>query len=138
MMLRKHLATGAAALGLAITFGVTLPAVALAAAQDYRFELAGKPQPARGGKSIVSVRLVHVPDGKTVMDAVLFESKADMAPMGMPTMTAPIKAVPPAGGGVYRFEVEPGMAGTWALTLAAKVQGEAGTVRGSVIAELAK
>ena len=104
---------------------------------DYRFELAGKPQPAPGGKSIVPVRL-YLPDTRPVTDAVVFETKADMGPMGMPTMTAPIKAVSPAQGGVYRFEVEPGMAGAWAVTLAAKVQGEAETIRGSVTADLVK
>lgn len=137
-MVRKHVTTGASALALTLVLGAALPSPVLAATQDYRFELAGKPQPAPGGKSIIPVRLVHVADGKPVTDAVLFESRADMAPMGMPTMTAPIKAMPPAKGGVYRLEVEPGMAGTWALTLAAKVQGEAETVRGTLNAELAK
>lgn len=137
-MVRRHVTTGAGALILTLVLGTALSSPVLAAAQDYRFELAGKPQPAPGGKSIIPVRLVHVPDGKPVTDAVIFESRADMAPMGMPTMTAPIKATAPAKGGVYRVEVEPGMAGTWALTLAAKVQGEAGTVRGTLNAKLAK
>ena len=44
----------------------------------------------------------------------------------------------PAKGGVYSFEVEPGMTGTWALHLAAKVQGEPETVRGTVNADLVK
>ena len=34
--------------------------------------------------------------------------------------------------------VEPGMAGAWAITLAAKVQGEPETVCGSVTADLVK
>lgn len=125
------LATGMAA-------ALTGPVPAYAAAQDYRFELAGEPQPAPGGKSIVAVRLVHMPDGKPVAGAVVFESKADMGPVGMPTMTAPIKAMSPSNGGIYRFEVAPAMAGTFAITLAAKVQGEAETVRGSVITKLPK
>lgn len=143
-MLRRHFntpgATAAAlALGLAIaSVTAAVPSAALAAAQDYRFELAGKPQPARGGKSVVPVRLVHVPDGKPVVDAVVFEARADMGPAGMPTMTAPTKVAKPGKDGVYRVEVEPGMAGTWAITLAAKVQGEPETVRGSITAELAK
>ena len=138
-MIRKHSRASAAALAFAATaawFGLS-PNSARAAAQDYRFELVGKPQSARG-KSIVSVRLVHLPDNKPVTDAVVFETRADMGPAGMPTMTAPIKAMPPAQGGVYRFEIEPGMAGAWGITLAAKVQGERETVRGSVTAELAK
>lgn len=122
-------------LAVALTGGPVEPAHAKA--QDYRFELAGKPE-AKGGKDIVRVRLVRVAGGKTVPDAVVFETKADMGPAGMPTMTAPIKALPSKDPGVYLFEIEPGMAGIWAITLAAKVQGEAETVRGAVNAELAK
>ena len=109
---------------------------ALAAASDYRFELVGKPRLA-AKKDIVQVRLVHIADGKPVPDAVIFESKADMGPAGMESMTAPVKAMPPKGG-IYSFEVDPGMAGAWALHLAAKVQGEAETVRGTVNADLVK
>ena len=126
-----------AALATAICVALASSPPVLAAASDYRFELAGKPQPARGGKSVVSVRLVHIADGKPVTDAVVFEGKADMGPAGMATMTAPVKIMA-AQGGVYRFEVEPGMAGTWAINVAAKVQGEAETVRGSVTTELVK
>lgn len=80
---------------------------------------------------------MHATDGKPVLDAVIFESAADMGPQGMPTMPAPVKALPTKGG-IYSFEVVPGMAGTWALHLAAKVQGEAETVRGTVNADLVK
>jgi hypothetical protein len=125
----------AIALVLGLTGGAAEPAHAKA--QDYRFELAGKPE-ASGGKDIVRIRLVRVAGGKPVPDAVVFETKADMGPAGMPTMTAPIKTLPSKDPGVYLFEIEPGMAGIWAITLAAKVQGEAETVRGAVNAELAK
>ena len=112
----------------------TLPAIAKA--DDYRFELVGKPQ-AKGGRDAVQIRLVHVSDNKPVPDAVIFESVADMGPAGMATMTAPVKAMP-AKGGVYSFQVEPGMTGTWALHFAAKVQGEPETVRGTINADLVK
>jgi hypothetical protein len=107
-----------------------------AAATDYRFELVGKPE-LSGQKDIVQIRLVHAPDGKPVSGAVIFESTADMGPAGMPTMPAPVKPLP-AKGDLYSFEVDPGMAGTWALHLAAKVQGEPETVRGTVNADLVK
>jgi hypothetical protein len=123
------------ALALAVATGTAQPAQAKS--QDYRFELAGKPEMS-GGKDIVRVRLVHVPDGKPVPGAVIFESRADMGPAGMPTMTGPIKAMPSKEPGIYAFEIEPGMAGTWAITVAAKVQGEAETVHGAVNAELTK
>ena len=123
------------ALALATVAGAMRPAQVKA--QDYRFELAGKPEMS-GGKDIVRVRLVHVSDGKPVPGAVIFESRADMGPAGMPTMTGPITAMPSKEPGIYAFEIEPGMAGTWAITLAAKVQGEAETVHGTVNAELTK
>lgn len=110
---------------------------AFAAAKDYRFELVGKPQQA-AGKDVVRIRLLHLPDNKPVPDAVIFESKADMGPAGMPTMTAPIKALPSKEPGIYAFEIEPGMAGTWAINLSAKVQGEAETVHGAVTTDLPK
>ena len=124
---------GAPALACALALAT---APAHAAASDYRFELVGKPRLA-AKKDIVQIRLVRAADGKPVPDAVIFESKADMGPAGMETMTAPVRAMPPKGG-VYSFEVDPGMAGTWALHLAAKVQGEAETVRGTVNADLVK
>jgi YtkA-like len=108
-----------------------------AKAQDYRFELVGKPQ-LTGSKDVVRVRLVHVPDNKPVSGAVIFEAKADMGPAGMPTMTAPIKALPAREPGIYQFEIEPGMAGAWAISLAAKIQGETETVRGTITTDLVK
>ena len=132
-MTRTRLLASAAALVCAHALSI-LPA--LAKPDDYRFELVGKPQP-KAGKDIVQVRLVHASDSKPVPDAVIFESSADMGPAGMATMTAPVKVMP-AKGGVYGFEVEPGMTGTWALHLAAKVQGEPETVRGTINADLVK
>jgi hypothetical protein len=132
-MIRNLVFAGAAALA----FGFASPIFpAHAAATDYRFELVGKPQ-LSGQKNIVQVRLVYAPDGKSVPDAVIFESNADMGPAGMPGMPAPVMALP-AKDGIYSFEVDPGMAGTWALHLAAKVQGEPETVRGTVNADLVK
>ena len=128
----KRILAGAAALALIST------ANAFAGANDYRFEAAGQPQKAPDGKSIVPLRLVRIADGKPVPGAVVFETKADMSPMSMPTMTAPIRALGESEPGVYRFEVEPGMAGPWALTVAAKVQGEVETVRGAVTVQLVK
>lgn len=110
-----------------------------AAATDYRFELAGAPA-TKSGVSTVLIRLVHVADRKPVSGAVIFQTRADMGPEQMAAMTAPVKAVPAAQPGVYAFEIQNGMMwkkpGKWALTLAAKVQGEADTVRGTVNLDL--
>jgi hypothetical protein len=109
-------------------------ACGLAAPNDYRFELL-QAQPAGPGKTTVTIRLIHVPDSKPVAGAVLFESKTDMGPGGMAEMTGKVSPLPPDQPGIYRFEIETGMAGKWALNLGAKVQGEAGTVRGNVVYE---
>src|SRR5438552_5903086 len=128
-------AAGAAALTLTVIVGAT---GSWSAAADYRFEAVGKPQPSAGGKSVVSVRLIHVPDKKPVPGAIIIQTTADMGPAGMADMTAPVQAVAPKEPGIYQFEIEPGMAGKWMLTLAAKVQGEPETVRGCVTGELPK
>jgi hypothetical protein len=112
-------------------------AVAAAAPNDYCFELV-QAQSAGSGKTNISVRLVHVPDNKPVAGAVLFETKTDMAPGGMAEMTGKVSVLPSDQPGLYRFRIETGMAGKWALNLAAKVQGETGTVRGSIIFEAGK
>ena len=53
-------------------------------------------------------------------------------------MTAPAKLLPETTPGIYRVEIQPDMAGNWGISLAAKVQSEAETVRGSVTAKLVK
>src|SRR5439155_9153134 len=84
----------ASATALALTVIVGTPG-SWSAAADYRFEAIGKPQATTGGKSIVSVRLVHVPDKKPVPGAVIIQTKADMGPAGMADMTAAVQAVTP-------------------------------------------
>lgn len=126
LCLRARAVAGAALLAVALLAGTVL-----AAAGDYRFELA-QAQAAGPGKTIMAVRLLRALDSEPVAGAVLFESKADMAPAGMTDMAGKVNALPADQPGVYRFQVETGMAGKWQLTLGAKVQGETATVRGSV------
>ena len=117
---------------------LSLPlAPAMAAPQDYRFELAGPP--ARSANAtLVKVRLVHVPDGKPVSGAVIDQSRFDMGPEGMAEMGAPVKALPPTEPGVYAFEAQPSMPGNWGLTLSARVPGETQPVRGTVTVPVPK
>jgi len=75
-------------------------------------------------KPAVTVRLVHVPDSKPVAGAVLFETKSDMGPSGMAEMAGKVSPLPSDQPGLYRFQIENGMAGKWQLALGAKVQGE--------------
>jgi len=114
-----------------------LPTASWAGSKDYRFELAG--EPVKSGKdTVVKVKLVHAPDNKLVTGAVILPPKANMGPDGMAEMTAPVKVLQATEPGLYQVSLEPGMAGKWALTLSAKVQGEPETVRGTITVDLAK
>ena len=118
-------------MGAVVALAIGVSSGVHAAPQDYRFELDGQPVKA-GAKTVMKVRLVHVPDGKPVAGAIIIQTRFDMGPSGMKEMAAPAKAMPGDTGGVYQVETEPSSPGDWALTLAAKVQGEAQTVRGTV------
>ena len=107
-------------------------ATAQAAAGDYKFSLVSA-KSVGPGKTDVTVRLVHVPDNKPVTDAVVFQTKVDMAPGGMADMTGKVTRLPADATGPYRFRTDVDMPGGCGLTLSAKVQGEADTIRGTVI-----
>lgn len=118
----------AALIGVAMTGAATL---ARADIKDYEFQLVD--QTVKMGDAIVSVRLVHKPDGRPVSDAVIFAKRLDMAPDGMETMTTTIEPMPSTETGVYRFKAAVTMEGGWRLSLAAKVQGETGTVESKLV-----
>jgi len=104
----------------------------------YSFQLAGPVEAVGSGKNIVAVRLTH--GGKPVSGAIIIRSRVDMGPMGMASMTAPIKPLGEKPSGTYRFEVTNGPVwktpDNWALSFDAKVQGVAQTVSGSVTVKL--
>lgn len=108
------------------------PLAASAAADDYAFEAVNAQVKNAAGQEI-AVRLVKNPGGQPVAGAVIFQTRLDMAPDKMADMTAKIVPVAAAEPGVYKFKADFTMAGRWLLTLGAKVQGETGTVKGSVI-----
>ncbi|MFG1261069.1 FixH family protein, partial [Xanthobacter flavus] len=99
---------------------------------DYEFRLV-QTDVKQGNGAIVTVRLVDKRSGKAVPDAVIFATRIDMAPDGMPTMAAPIEALPSTEQGVYRFKTNLMMAGGWQLSLGAKVQGETGTIENKLV-----
>jgi predicted metal-binding membrane protein len=98
---------------------------------EYRFEVV-EARPAAPGKAIVTVRLVHVSEGKTVQGASVREAATNMGPGGMAEMTGKVTPLPPERPGIYGFLIETGMAGKWALTLDMELQAGSHTVRGAV------
>ncbi len=117
-----------ALIGLAVTGSTTL---ARADIKDYEFQLVDKT--VKKGDAIIAVRLVHKPDGKPVPNAVIFAKRLDMAPDGMETMKTTIEPMPSTEPGIYRFKAEVTMEGGWQLSLAAKAQGEIGTVENKLV-----
>jgi hypothetical protein len=99
--------------------------------QDYEFQL--MQTEAKKGDAIVAVRLVNKRSGKLVPDAVISAKRIDMAPDGMADMAGRIEQLPSTEPGVYRFKANLSMQGSWQLSLAAKVQGENGTVDSKLV-----
>jgi YtkA-like len=119
----------AAAVGVALLMGMA--GSALADSKDYEFQLLD--QQVKQGQAVISVKLVHKPSGRAIGDAVIFAKRIDMGPEQMEGMTAPLEAVSSTEPGVYRFKTNLTMEGNWALSIAAKVQGEIGTVKNKLI-----
>jgi hypothetical protein len=117
---------------LAAALSMTAVSAAHADIANYEFQLV-ETNVKLGGGAVVEVRLVDKRSGRAVPNAVIFATRIDMAPDGMATMTAPIELLPPTRPGVYRFRTNLTMAGGWQLSLAAKVQGENGTLENKLV-----
>ena len=107
----------------------TMPA--WADVKDYEFQLVS--QEVKKGNAVIAVKLVHKPSGLAIPDAVIFAKRIDMGPDNMASMAAPLEPVVGGEPGIYQFKTNLEMAGRWALTLGAKVQGETGTVQSKLI-----
>jgi hypothetical protein len=125
----QHFTLRAAAIGVALL--TAMAGSALADINDYEFQLVDKE--VKQGEAVIAVKLVHKPSGRAIPDAVIFAKRIDMGPDGMEMMTPHIDAVSSTEPGVYRFKTDLSMAGRWALSLGAKVQGETGTVENKLI-----
>lgn len=102
--------------------------------KEYEFRLVQETVK-QGEEAVLAVTLVHKASGKQVPEAVIFARRMDMAPDGMSTMTADLEPLPATEPGLYRFRTTLGMEGRWQLSLAAKVQGETGTLQSRLVLE---
>jgi hypothetical protein len=118
------------AAAIAITM-VVAGTTARADVKDYEFQLVDKT--VKKGEAVISVRLVHKPDGKPVSGAVIFAKRLDMAPDGMESMKTTIDAMPSTEPGIYKFKAAVTMEGGWQLSLGAKIQGETGTIESKLV-----
>ena len=120
--------------------GAALSCVASVAPADirnYEFELL-EPTVKAGADRTIAVKLVDKTTGKPVPDAVIFATRLDMAPDAMQEMVTKLTPLGGSEPGTYRFQATFGMEGRWQLSLAAKVQGETGTVESKLVIQAAK
>ena len=115
---------------LATAFAFATPA--LAGSDDYAFQPV-QAEVTKGDGVTVAVRLVQKATNKPVSDAVIIAKRIDMAPDGMGGMESLLTPVPASEPGVYAFKTDLVMAGRWRLSLAAKIQGEAETIKSEVV-----
>jgi len=120
-------ALGAALAGFALAATTSF---AFADVKDYEFQLVD--QTIKVGQGTIAVRLINKVTGKPVPDVVIFATRLDMSPEGMEEMTTKLTPVPGGMPGTYQFKANISMAGGWALSLGAKVQGETGTIEGKL------
>jgi hypothetical protein len=113
---------------LALASVIAASQAAKAAPEDYEFQLVEN-EIKEGKGAVVAVKLVDKRTGGQVENAVIFTTRMDMAPDGMEAMTSPVEALPSEQPGIYRFKTDLIMAGGWRFSIAAKVQGEAETVK---------
>jgi hypothetical protein len=112
-------------------FGLLCAETSRAAIADYEFQLIE--DRFKKGAGVAALRLIHKPDGRPVPDAVIFALRLDMAPDDMEAMTSPIEQTQSAEPGVYRFKIDLTDEGRWRISIAAKVQGEVGTLRSRLV-----
>ena len=127
-MIKKYMRAAAFAAALTMAMA-TMPA--WADVKDYEFQLVSRE--VSKGDAVIAVKLVHKPSGRTIPDAVIFAKRIDMGPDKMADMQAKLEPLPGGEPGIYQFKTNLDMAGRWALTLGAKVQGETGTVQAKLI-----
>lgn len=120
----------AGAVALVLGAGYSVASV-WAGASDYVFEAVQRNVKTGTGRD-VAVRLVRKPGGHPVAGAVILKTRLDMGPDNMAAMTSTVTPTASSEPLIYRFKADFTMAGRWALTLAAKVQGEPETVKGTV------
>ena len=118
--------------GLALAALLASMSSAHAAPSDYEFKLVTS-EIQKNDAATIAVRLIDKRSGKPVENAVISATRIDMQPDGMEMMITPAKAMPTTEAGVYSFKTNLSMGGNWRFSVAAKVQGEEGTVENKLV-----
>ncbi len=121
------------AFALLTLFGaVTTTAAAKDAAPKVAYHFTAQPAVMKAGVPTIFTVQVIASDRSPVTDAELSATRIDMGPDGMAEMTGKVAAAGSAGNA---FTTTLPMPGRWAVSIEAKIPGEAAPVRGQVILE---
>lgn len=123
------------AFALVALFGVITHVAAGQATNKPAYHFTAQPTAIKAGVPASFTVQVMSPDKKSVTGAKVSATRVDMGPDGMAEMTAPIKPVASTDPSKHVFSTTVNMAGRWAVTVEAKIPGEAEPVRGQVILE---
>jgi hypothetical protein len=131
----------AGAFGILLLLIMPAAGCATAPSQDYRFDVVQQPVKV-SRNSEIAVRLVRLPSGEAVTDAIVSKGELEMPMLqsgykinlsGLSLSDAHVEYIGSDGQGTYQFRGDVSMAGTWTLKIRARVPGEAETVRGAAM-----
>ena len=137
----------AGAIAILLLLVVTAAGCVTTPSQDYRFDIVQQPVKV-GQNSEITVRLVHLPSGQAVKDAIISKSELEMpmlwpgynkvVPSGLSLSDVHVEYLGSDAQGDYHFRGNVSMAGTWTLKLSTQVPDEAEPVRGAVTFQAAR
>jgi membrane fusion protein, copper/silver efflux system len=104
-----------------------------AAAQDAPAFEAVKPEVLVGRNIRIELKLAGIEPAPASRDVTVEKARLDMGPDGMEAMAAPLKPVPGASPGVLAYQADLAMAGRWAFSITARIQGRKEPVTSTVI-----
>lgn len=124
------------AFALVALFGATTPAAAgQDAATKAAYHFTAQPTAVKAGAPTTFTVQIMSPDMSPVTGAKVSATRVDMGPDGMAEMTGKIAAADSADPSRYGFSTILSMPGRWAVSIEAKIPGQAAPIRGQVILE---
>lgn len=124
------------ALALVALFGaITTAAAGQDADAKAAYHFTAQPMAVKAGAPTTFTVQIMSPDRSPVTGAKVSATRVDMGPNGMAEMTGKVVAAGSADPSRYAFSTTLSMPGRWAVSIEAKIPGQAAPIRGQVILE---
>ena len=118
--------------GAALAAIMALTSYAITGADNYVFE-AIQPEVKTSNVAVLAVRLINKTTKKPVTNAIIVDTRIEMAPDEGHQMSSAIAPLPSPEPGIFAFKAPLTMEGRWVMFLAAKVPGEPKPVQAKII-----